>query len=73
MNKKEFCEKVQKHITCDCGEEVYLDKFSSVTECTSCGRLYNAFGQELAPVDQWDEEDRYGTFGPLNGPSDEDY
>lgn len=61
------------HFTCDCGEEIYLEGRGSVHECESCGKFYNDFGQELAPVDQWDEEDRYGTFGPLNGPNDEDY
>ena len=63
----------QDYITCECGEEVCLNRFGSTTECESCGKFYNSFGQELAPVNEWDEEDRYGTFGPLNDPSDEDY
>lgn len=51
-------------IICSCGTTVYLDSFTN--ECPTCGKLYNIFGQELAPVDEWDEEDRYGTFGPQN-------
>lgn len=51
-------------ITCDCGTTVYLSRFTN--ECEMCGKLYNGFGQELAPVNEWDEETRYGTFGPQN-------
>ena len=51
-------------VKCDCGRKVYLQGFTN--ECP-CGRRYNGFGQQLAPVGQWDPEDRYGTFGPQNG------
>ena len=51
-------------VTCDCGEKVFVDRFTN--ECWNCGRLYNSSGQELAPPDQWDEEDRYACFGPQN-------
>ena len=51
-------------LTCDCGETVYLNGHTN--ECPKCSKLYNGFGQELAPVDEWDDEDRYGTFGPQN-------
>ena len=54
------------HITCDCGEDVWLT--SNYNEC-DCGRAYNRFGQQLADPNEWDDEDRYGTFGPQN----EDY
>ncbi|MBQ4447454.1 MAG: hypothetical protein II897_04085 [Clostridia bacterium] len=50
-------------ITCDCGETVYLS--GHTIEC-ECGKLYNGFGQELAPVEEWEPEDRYGCFGPQN-------
>ena len=39
---------------CDrCGEEVPLHSFTN--EC-DCGELYNSFGQQLAPREQWGEE-----------------
>lgn len=56
-------------VTCHCGCIVWLSSFTN--ECDKCGQLYNAFGQELAPPNQWDEEDRYSTFGPQN--YEEDY
>jgi len=56
-------------VTCDCGEKVYLDR--NTNPCEECGKLYNGFGQELAPPEEWDEADRYGTFGPQN--ESEDY
>lgn len=46
-----------RFLTCDCGETVYLNGFTN--ECPECGRLYNNFGQALAPREQWDEDDRY--------------
>ena len=54
------------HETCiieceDCGKDVYLT--DNTNEC-ECGALYNGFGERLADPDEWDEEDRYGTFGP---------
>jgi hypothetical protein len=36
---------------CDCGEEVYLDRFTNT--CYGCGTDYNSAGQELAPREQW--------------------
>ena len=51
-----------RFITCDCGTTVYLDGFTN--ECPECGKMYNGFGQELAPVDEWDDEDRYECFSP---------
>ena len=55
---------ISKFITCDCGSTVYLGRFTC--ECENCGRLYNSFGQELAPPDEWDEDDRYACYGPQN-------
>jgi hypothetical protein len=39
---------------CDCGEELPLQFFTE--ECPKCGTLYNAFGQELLPQDEWGDE-----------------
>lgn len=36
---------------CECGKEIVLAR-SFTNECT-CGRLYNGFGQLLAPRSQW--------------------
>ncbi len=51
-------------ITCGCGERIYLS--SHTNECYRCGKLYNIFGEELAPVEEWDEDDYYDCFGPQN-------
>lgn len=48
-------------ITCDCGTTVYLDRFTN--QCDGCEKLYNSFGQELAPPDEWDPEDRIEALG----------
>lgn len=56
-------------IICDCGTRIYTDDFTNV--CPECGKLYNNFGQELAPAEEWEEEDRYACFGPQN--DNEDY
>ena len=48
-------------ITCDCGTTVYLDRFTN--QCDGCGKLYNNFGQELAPPEEWDPEDRVEAMG----------
>lgn len=56
-------------IICTCGTTVYLDSFTN--ECDGCEKLYNNFGQELAPVEEWEEEDRYACYGPQN--YNEDY
>ena len=53
-----------RFITCDCGTAVSLGGFTN--ECPECGQLYNSFGQMLAPVEEWDEEDRYACFSPQN-------
>lgn len=53
-----------RYIICeDCGERIYLGAFTN--EC-DCGAMYNPFGQRLAPVSQWSDEDRYDCFGPQN-------
>ncbi len=39
---------------CRCGAEVDLsDPMTNV--CSECGRLYNGYGQELRPEDEWEE------------------
>jgi hypothetical protein len=38
---------------CKCGEEIALE---GDTECEKCHRLYNCWGQELAPREQWGYE-----------------
>ena len=53
-----------RSLICHCGCEVWLN--GDPNECEQCGQLYNAFGQTLAPPSQWDEQDRYDTFGPQN-------
>ena len=39
--------------TCHCGQKVWLGAFTC--ECDHCGRLYNWAGQELMPVEHWEE------------------
>lgn len=39
---------------CSCGHEVTLSAFTNT--CSSCGRDYNAAGQELGPRQFWGEE-----------------
>lgn len=39
---------------CHCGELVYLTRFTN--ECWECGQLYNNSGQELLPMEMWEEE-----------------
>lgn len=51
----------ESFLICDCGREVYVDGPTRVCEC---GKYYNGFGQELAPPEEWDEEERYSCFGP---------
>lgn len=48
---------------CGCGKEVHCHSFTNYCEC---GEMYNFAGQHLAPINEWDEEDIYGTFGPQN-------
>ena len=40
--------------TCHCGHKVWLGAFTC--ECDHCGRLYNWAGQELMPVEYWEED-----------------
>ena len=40
--------------TCHCGRKVWLGAFTC--ECDHCGRLYNWAGQELMPVEHWEED-----------------
>lgn len=40
---------------CKCGKEMEYDKYYHCYEC-DCGKCYNAFGNELAPKSQWQEE-----------------
>lgn len=42
-------------VVCDCGTTVYLDD-PLTNECPTCGKLYNGFGQELAPREEWGDE-----------------
>ena len=53
-----------RYLICECGEENHYPRFTNV--CPRCRKLYNCFGQELAPVEEWDPEDRYACFGPQN-------
>lgn len=46
-----------------CGTEVQLYD-TLFNECDGCGTGYSGTGQELAPVEQWEPEDVYDTFGP---------
>lgn len=42
--------------TCSCSETV--DSWGTMgrdVECHSCSRIFNCFGQELAPMSQWEE------------------
>ena len=47
-----------------CNGKVYVDRFTNI--CPECETMYNASGDELAPPEEWDEEDRYACFGPQN-------
>lgn len=40
---------------CSCGRKVVLTTSRAGNDC-GCGRIYNSFGQELAPRSQWGEE-----------------
>ncbi len=51
-----------KFIPCDCGATVYLEGFTN--ECPQCKKLYNGFGEELAPIEEWDEEERFACYCP---------
>lgn len=44
-----------RFITCECGTTVYLDN-PLTNECLTCGKLYNGFGQELAPREEWGDD-----------------
>lgn len=55
-------------LTCDCGGTFMLFGFTNT--CPKCGAQYNHAGQRLAPVEEWDPEDRYACFGPQNSEDD---
>ena len=40
---------------CKCGKQMFYNTHYQCYEC-SCGKVYNALGQELAPVSQWKDE-----------------
>ncbi len=42
-------------VKCNCGRKHEIEPFTGDNFC-SCGQEYNAFGQELAPREQWGEE-----------------
>lgn len=44
-----------EYFKCDCGEWLYTDRVHDVF-CEKCHRDYNAYGQLLAPKEQWGEE-----------------
>ena len=48
-----------------CGMPVACTGFTNI--CPECGKMYDHNGTELAPVDEWDPDDRYACFGPQNG------
>ena len=58
-NSKDVCN--SDFIQCDCGRRVYIPNITNICEC---GKYYNGFGQELAPPEEWDEDERYSCFGP---------
>lgn len=51
-------------VHCDCGSTVLC--VDGLWNQCGCGAGYNAFGQPLAPPEQWEAEDRSATFGPRN-------
>jgi hypothetical protein len=56
-------------LECNCGEVIDLEDVLT-NECPKCGRLYSGSGESLAPIEQWDPEDKYACFGPQNGPDE---
>lgn len=50
---------------CRCGGEVELDD-PLWNQCALCGAGYNSSGQALSDPADWEEADRYDTFGPRN-------
>ena len=43
--------------TCHCGERVELvNEYRGACQCPNCGQWYNLSGQELKPVDEWEED-----------------
>ena len=47
-----------KNMKCDCGHVTCLNEQRGDFSCI-CHREYNAFGQELAPRNEWEENDDY--------------
>ena len=41
---------------CHCGQQIELtDQYLGACECPHCGRWWNVFGQELKPVESWND------------------
>jgi hypothetical protein len=59
---------ISKTVICQCGTEIEICAFTN--DCPTCGNLYNMCGQELAPVEDWDPDDRYDVCGPQNHEED---
>lgn len=47
--------RIQPPKTCTCGKEMSYNYHYECYEC-SCGKVFNAAGQELAPIGQWKQE-----------------
>lgn len=41
-------------VRCNCGKEHDLERGDS--NCDNCGQMFNCVGQQLKPMDQWEEE-----------------
>lgn len=50
--------RVGTYWACYCGFVVEAYGGHDVS-CQECGKMYNAFGQELRPQSQWEENDDY--------------
>lgn len=44
-------------VRCSCGKEHDLERRDSC--CTKCVQMFNPFGQQLAPPEQWDPDEDY--------------
>ena len=46
---------------CNCGNKIYLqNEYMGACECSECGQLWNIFGQELKPLNHWND------YGEMN-------
>lgn len=65
------------HGICACGAYVYLEQdYGHGIDCDGCTRIYNSFGQELAPRSLWDDMYNEESVNPYSyefGYSTEDY